>query len=296
MSRKGVVLSWHAGKAQVLDTEGRFLTLRCNQVAVGHELTLSPVYTAFMKYVAAACLLITLCGGAWFDSYALAYVAIDINPSVELGVNWRDKVVSVKALNAEADLIFSEQNPKGLQIEAAVTEIVRQSLKTLPAESEPMAVISVSGKAKTEAIREIVQDAAQKELLNGKKSSEVVGVVVPATIRQEAKDAGVSPGQYALAIKATEKGSTVTTEEIRGQGLQKALENAGVDLKKVGKDAQEEKNFGQVKKEIRNQVTGNPKDKDKGNNNDKDNEKGNGKGQGKDDKSNGKNNGKGSGK
>lgn len=257
------MLSWHAGKAQVLDTEGRFITVRCpNKQAVGHEIILTRVYTGLMKYVAAACLLIALCGGVWFDNYALAYVTIDINPSIELGVNWRDKIVSVKAFNEEADLIIAEHNPLGHQIGVAVTGIVRQTLKMLPAELEPMAIISVSGKAKAEAIKEIVQDAVQKELTKEKKTSQVVGVVVPATIREEAKDAGVSPGQYALALKATENGSTVTTEEIRDQGMQKALENVGADPKKVGKDAQEEKNFGQVKKEIRDQVKGNSNDKD----------------------------------
>jgi len=237
---------------------------------VGHELNLSRFQPGIIKYIAAACLLVTLCGGVWFDSYALAYVAIDINPSIELGVNWRDKVVSVKALNEEADQLVAEHNPRGLPIAAAVTEIVRESLKTLPAESEPMAVVSVSGKARADAIKDIVQDAIQKELTKGKKSSEVVGVVVPSTIRNEAKEAGVSPGQYALALKATEKGSTVTAEEIRGKGLQKALENAGADPKKVGNEAQQEKNFGQVKKEIREQVKGNSNS----NNNNKGNDKG----------------------
>ena len=288
MSRKGVVLSWHAGRAQVLDTEGRFITVRCpSQIAVGHELNLSRVHTGLTKYVAAACLLITLCGGLWFDNYALAYVAIDINPSLELGVNWRDQVVSVKALNEEADQIVAEHDPRGLQIAVAVTEIVRQSLKTLPVDSQPMAIISVSGKAKAEAIKDIVQDAVQKELTKEKKTSQVVGVVIPATIRAEAKDAGVSPGQYALALKATEKGSTVTAQEIRGQGMQKAMENAGASLEKVGKDAQEEKNFGQVKQEVRDQVKGNSKGDDRDNNKDKDDSK---------DKDTGKDKGKGSGK
>ncbi|KAF0197038.1 MAG: hypothetical protein FD169_710 [Bacillota bacterium] len=268
------MLSWHAGKAQVLDTEGRFITVRCpSRVAVGRELNLSRVPAELIKYIAAACLLIALCGGIWFDNYALAYVAIDINPSIELGINWRDKVVAVKALNEEAVQIIAAHNPQGLQIAVAVTKIVRESLRALPVDSEPMAIVSVSGKAKAAAIKEIVQDAVQKELTKEKKASRVVGLVVPATIREEAKDAGVSPGQYALALKATEKGSTVTTEEIRGQGLQKALENAGVDLEKVGKAAEQEKNFGQVKKEIREQVTGNSTDNSKGNPKEREKEK-----------------------
>ena len=267
MSRKGVVLSWHAGKAQVLDTEGRFLTVRCsNQIKVGQELNLPRVRTDLMKYVAAACLLIALSGGVWFYNYALAYVAIDLNPSMELGVNWRDKVVSAIGYNEEAAQIIAEHNPRGLQIGVAITGIVRQALKTLPASSESITIISVSGKAKTDAIKQTVQEAVQKEFAKENKTSQVVGVVVPAVIRQEAKDAGVSPGQYAIALKASEKGKTVTTEEIRGKGLEKALENAGADSEKVGKEAEKEKNFGEVKKDIRNQVTGNSKDKDKGNN------------------------------
>lgn len=270
MAKKGVVLAWQQGKAQVLDTEGRFLTVRCpKEVPVGQEINLSQAPSRLLKYAAAACLIVVLSGGIWFDNYALAYVAIDMNSSLELGVNWRDKVVTAKPLNEEATLLLTEHNVRGLSITEAVTGIVTESLKAFLAEEAPVAVISVSGKAKADAIKEIVQDTVDKELSKHNKSSQVVGVVLPSDIRAEAKEAGISPGQYALAIKATQSGNKVTAEEIKNKGLEKAMENAGVNLKEVGNQVSQGNKLGHVDKEIRDQVKGNSKDSNDNNKNPK---------------------------
>jgi len=274
MAKKGVVLAWEAGHAQVLDTEGRFKTVRCRQqVEVGEEISLAHTPPMYLKYAVAACLLITLCSGIWFDNYALAYVALDLNPSLELGVNWRDKVVVVKALNDEAKAVLEAHDLVGQNVSDAVTGIVRETLQSLPQEANPVAVVSVTGKLKVDSIKEKVQNIVQEELVKEKKTSQVVGVIVSSTIRQEAKDAGVSPGQYALALKATEGGNTVTVEEIKNKGLEKAMEKAGAVLEKVGNDVSKSngKGLGNVAKEVREKVTG----KDK--NNDKDQDKGNDK-------------------
>lgn len=60
--------------------------------------------------VAAACLVLALLGvgGAYVALTPTAYVDIDVNPSIELGVNRFDGVVSARALNEDGERVLSE--------------------------------------------------------------------------------------------------------------------------------------------------------------------------------------------
>lgn len=60
--------------------------------------------------VAAACLVLALLGvgGAYVALTPTAYVDIDVNPSIELGVNRFDDVVSARALNEDGERVLSE--------------------------------------------------------------------------------------------------------------------------------------------------------------------------------------------
>ena len=59
------------------------------------------LWTAPVRIAAAAvCLfLVALAGGSWLYLVPTAYISIDINPSLELGVNRFDRIVSVEGFN-----------------------------------------------------------------------------------------------------------------------------------------------------------------------------------------------------
>ena len=259
MAKKGVVLSWSKGKAVVLAHNGSFVSVPTKQVPIGSEITISrklPVW----RLIAAA-LILLVCGSlVLVDNYALAYVTIEMDSSVELGINWRNTVVSATAADEEGAKLLQNNSVKGQGLDTALEKIATAFAATAsPDSSESVALVSVTGKVKAEHIQETAQAALEKAL--GKQENEpsqVVGVVLPAALRREAKESGVSPGQYALALKAAEQGQDVTTEEIKAKGLQKALENAGAKLSDVAEAAQDEKNFGQVNQSIRDKVRGGP--------------------------------------
>lgn len=62
------------------------------------------------RVAAAACLVLALlgAGGAYVALTPTAYVDIDVNPSIELGVNRFDGVVSARALNEDGERVLSE--------------------------------------------------------------------------------------------------------------------------------------------------------------------------------------------
>lgn len=250
------MLSWQQGKAQVLDNQGVFVTIRSRRpLTVGEEISISPKSHPWTKYIAAACVLLLVSGGLAFDNMALAHVSLDVKQSVELGVNWRDKVVSAKGAAAENQTPEAIAVLKGKSISDAVTSVVKSALKDSPESEQPMAVITVSGKVNVERLKEKAAQAVQQAMTKGEKVGHVVGVSVTPQIRAEAKEAGISPGQYALALKATEKGKEVTAKDIKDKGLEQALQSVGADPKAVAESAKTN-GLGQVKQEIKDKVKG----------------------------------------
>lgn len=62
-------------------------------------------------------------GGAYAYQTPVAYVGIDINPSIELGVNYFDRVVSAEGVNADGQDILSETNVVGMSYEEALASL-----------------------------------------------------------------------------------------------------------------------------------------------------------------------------
>ena len=62
-------------------------------------------------------------GGAYAYQTPVAYVGIDINPSIELGVNYFDRVVSAEGDNADGQDILSEINAVVMTYEEAIASL-----------------------------------------------------------------------------------------------------------------------------------------------------------------------------
>lgn len=62
-------------------------------------------------------------GGAYAYQTPVAYVGIDINPSIELGVNYFDRVVSAEGDNVDGQDILSEINVVGMTYEEALASL-----------------------------------------------------------------------------------------------------------------------------------------------------------------------------
>lgn len=78
------------------------------------------------KIALAACAVLIALGvgsGAYAYQTPVAYVGIDINPSIELGVNYFDRVVSAEGVNADGQDILSETNVVGMSYEDALASL-----------------------------------------------------------------------------------------------------------------------------------------------------------------------------
>lgn len=78
------------------------------------------------KIALAACAILIALGigsGAYAYQTPVAYVGIDINPSIELGVNYFDRVVSAEGVNVDGQDILSETNVVGMPYEEALASL-----------------------------------------------------------------------------------------------------------------------------------------------------------------------------
>ena len=85
------------------------------------------MWTAALVPAACLCLLVT--GGGvfhyhWQNLQVESVIGIDVNPSVELSINRKERVLDVKALNADAGSILEDMDLKGVDLNVAVNAVV----------------------------------------------------------------------------------------------------------------------------------------------------------------------------
>ena len=82
---------------------------------------------AALGAAASLCLLITG-GGVWYYQYENrqidSVIGIDVNPSVELSINRRERVLKAEALNQDGNQILSDMDLKGVDLNVAVNAVV----------------------------------------------------------------------------------------------------------------------------------------------------------------------------
>jgi hypothetical protein len=78
----------------------------------------------------AACLLVGIIGFGGFKVYATetAVVGIELNPSLELGVNWFGRVIDARSLNSDGQLVLSNLSLKGKSYEEALALITKSEV------------------------------------------------------------------------------------------------------------------------------------------------------------------------
>lgn len=93
----------------------------------GVILFLSQMRGAALGAAASLCLLMTG-GGVWYYQYENrqidSVIGIDVNPSVELSINRRERVLKTEALNEDGNQILSDMDLKGVDLNVAVNAVV----------------------------------------------------------------------------------------------------------------------------------------------------------------------------
>ena len=172
----------------------------------------------------AACLAVLLLGGGVLVQQAHAVtsvVSLDVNPSIELRVNSREKVVSCQALNDEAAAVLADMDGgrdlKGVKADVAVNAIVGSLVRCGYLDSLSSAIlISVEDKdqARAQRLQQELTGAVDGALAAGDSQAAVLSQTVQQdkALEKQAKANNISTGKAALIRQAMALNGSLTFE------------------------------------------------------------------------------------
>ncbi|WP_297424226.1 hypothetical protein [Clostridium sp.] len=187
----------------------------------------------------------------------VAYVSMDINPSIELGVNTFNEVVSAEAYNEDGKKVLEGTNLVNIKVKDAVDVVISNAVSdgylkdddtiskdaadptaTTPAAVEITTATDKDGLA--DKLNESLKEAADKALEDNNIEATVETDNVALARRDEARQLGITPGKLNLIQKLQALDTSINVEDYKDSSV---------------KDIQ--KKFNELKKENENDDTAN---------------------------------------
>lgn len=174
-------------------------------------------HPAFQRILAAACAALFLTAGAggylWLQT-PVSYVSIDVNPSIELALNWFDRVISVKAYNSEGEEILEDLSLKGKKYTDAIDAVVESQGMGAYLTEEAEVVLTVASDTDRETELQSGVEGCCGQIGNNSQS-----VSVGMEIAEQAHENDVSVGKYYAWQQLAEYDSSMTLDQCRHMSI-----------------------------------------------------------------------------
>ena len=145
------------------------------------------------------------------------YLCLDINPSVELGINVFGRVVSTQAYNEDGLRLLGNNDYSNLSAEDAVSTLVQDAAKQGFIAGDGSTVIAVTAESNKEnAAVELLrsgESGANLTLSAGGISAIMYSDYTDLQLRKQAQDLGISPGKLRLILILQTLDSSITIED-----------------------------------------------------------------------------------
>jgi hypothetical protein len=231
MSRtRAVVLEKKGTQLTVLSSDGAFQKLHYKgTVEVGEEIQIPAVQKVpiwRMGASVAAIFLMIFMGVFGWNAFqprtAVAMLSMDINPSLQLTLDQKGRVLGLESLNPDAEQLLSGLSLKGEPWEKALSRIVEQSVNLHYLNSEhPWILVGYSPMKSEQNVSpdEINADVITKQVEESAKekgvSPQVAVYKLTAEEKVQAQETGLTLGEYALANTAKKAGVQIQPEAIK---------------------------------------------------------------------------------
>jgi hypothetical protein len=252
----------------VMTGEGRFakIPLAQRNCQIGEEIFFTEVKPKLRKpwiltssfiAVAAAVLLLlfNLNPGSSVVSnkQIVAYVSIDINPSVEMGIDEHNIVLEIRGLNADGVELIKDINFAGKPIDRLTEDLLQKAEKKYLSKGEGDIIISstmgengnvdskVNDVVLSTKLKEVVVQHIEKVHPEQKANYQVTAFAADKEVRKAAESKGLSAGKYTIYLNAKDKGQDTTIEDLKKQSIHVIAKNAGgidklIDSEDLSKD------------------------------------------------------------
>ncbi|WP_070119486.1 anti-sigma factor domain-containing protein [Bacillus marinisedimentorum] len=236
MVKRGIIMEINRKKAVVMTRNGAFEQIRLKKgqdVQLGEEILIPEepqkrVFPSFAPSItvaaAVAAFIIAFAGIFSFNTEPVAaYVSIDVNPSMEVGVNQDMKVLEYTSLNDDGKALQKEIDKlKGLPLAEFVESVValikekgyfNSNQDVLLASTSMLEDKNDKEKMQQALARELV--AVQNRLLTQNEEIAVKVVYADEETREHAKQNGISTGKYLVYEDAVKQGNELTMDEAK---------------------------------------------------------------------------------
>lgn len=165
-----------------------------------HYVRMLSVLASFMFFVF---------GGYWFYFTPTVKISIDINPSLELGINRFNHVISFEGCNEDGEILANTLDIKYMNYSEAVDKIIESEDIVLLLSQNEVLTISVIGEdnKQTEKVFSNMQFCTSEE------NNAYCYYACPEEV-EEAHEMGLSYGKYKAFLEIQELDQDITAEEI----------------------------------------------------------------------------------
>lgn len=204
--KTGVILEINQNRALVLDGSGGFREVSAQPGwQTGDVVPLSATARPRVFFMAAACFLVCFLGlGGWLWFGQASLVSLDVNPSVELRLNYFDRVVSARAMNDEGVELLEAGEVTGMTADQAVSALLKSDFLSGYLTKEQLVTVmltvqSGSG-AREEKLLQLVNGSAE-EAAEAAGSVQVECHIVDGELVAQAHGHGVTAGKYLALLQ-----------------------------------------------------------------------------------------------
>lgn len=173
------------------------------------------------RLAVAACLVVALvAAGSWAWLTPTATISVDVNPSVELGINRFDRVVAARGVNDDGRALLSEVDVWGATYDEAVDRLLASSnVSTLLAEGGQAEVTVVDQGDSDQCARLL---AGVEACTSGHENTHCHGADEDDV--SAAREVGLSYGKYRLLLEIQGLDPSVTADDVRDLSMREMLD------------------------------------------------------------------------
>ena len=206
----------------------------------------APAHRRWLGAVA-ACLVLCLLAGVFFQAMPTASVFLDVNPSISLRVNYRNRVTKVTACNRDAVEILEDMDLSGTDLDVALYAILGSMVHHgyLTADTDTVLVSVHSGnQSRADELESEVADIVSQGLREMIQAGEVIShQLEDGEITPDPSEPELSPGKAAFIDDLKEKYPQLDDADLEDMSIDEIvsqLQEDGLDYSDDEDDEDEE--------------------------------------------------------
>ncbi|SHE13886.1 Regulation of sigma I protein [Chlamydia abortus] len=236
------------GSVIVMTPEGTFLEVqrKINDCHIGEEIwfasprrRLAGSSIAMFSSMAAviAFVIVFVSIFSWVGAKeVVAYVSIDINPSIEIGIDNGHKVRSLVGLNQDGKLLIKGVQFSGRPLTDVTEDLLRQAENQVLSRGAAdiivaSTVVGSNTKLKDDIlsleVKELITEHVRKMHPDQADQYVVAAFSAPETVREAAANEGISTGKYAVYLNAKNNGYSISIDEMKQTSIYVVAQQAG---------------------------------------------------------------------